>query len=115
MGKPITAAAGNPANSFQFGSGHLRPAKAADPGLVYDASYTDYLLFLCGNGVTNLDPSFKCPKSLPTSNNLNYPSLAISKLNGTMTVKRTVTNVGGRGKAVYFSSVKPPKGFSVKV
>ncbi|XP_058201849.1 subtilisin-like protease SBT5.6 [Rhododendron vialii] len=115
MGKPITDAAGNPANPFQFGSGHLRPAKAADPGLVYDASYTDYLLFLCGNGVTNLNPSFKCPKSLPTSNNLNYPSLAISKLNGTMTVKRTVTNVGGGGKAVYFSSVKPPKGFSVKV
>ncbi|KAF7126282.1 hypothetical protein RHSIM_Rhsim11G0101800 [Rhododendron simsii] len=115
MGKPITDAAGNPANSFQFGSGHLRPAKAADPGLVYDASYTDYLLFLCSNGVTNLDPSFKCPKSLPTSNNLNYPSLAISKLNGTMTIKRTVTNVGGGGKAVYFSSVKPPKGFSVKV
>ncbi|KAE9452456.1 hypothetical protein C3L33_15642, partial [Rhododendron williamsianum] len=114
MGKPITDAAGNPANPFQFGSGHLRPGKAADPGLVYDASYTDYLLFLCGNGVTNLDPSFKCPKSLPTSNNLNYPSLAISKLNGTMTVKRTVTNVGGGGKAVYFSSIKPPKGFSVK-
>lgn len=115
MGKQITDAAGKPTNPFQFGSGHLRPAKAADPGLVYDASYTDYLLFLCGNGVTNLDPSFKCPKSPPTSNNLNYPSLAISKLNGTITVTRTVTNVGGGRKAVYFSSVRPPKGFTVKV
>ncbi|PSR98662.1 Subtilisin-like protease [Actinidia chinensis var. chinensis] len=115
LGKPITDASGHPATPFQYGSGHLRPSKAADPGLVYDASYSEYLLFLCYHGVTKFDPSFKCPKSPPTPNNLNYPSLAISKLNGTVTVKRTVTNVGGGGKSVYFSSVKPPIGFSVKV
>ncbi|GFZ06176.1 subtilase family protein [Actinidia rufa] len=114
-GKPITDASGHPANPFQYGSGHLRPSKAADPGLVYDASYTDYLIFLCYHGVTKLDPSFKCPKHPPTPKNLNYPSLAISKLNGTVTVKRTVTNVGGGGKSVYISSIKPPMGFSVKV
>ncbi|KAA8515017.1 hypothetical protein F0562_018196 [Nyssa sinensis] len=113
-GKPLTDAFGNPADPFQFGSGHFRPTKAADPGLVYDASYRDYLLFLCNSGVKNLDPSFKCPKVSPSANNLNYPSLAISKLNGTVNVKRTVTNVGG-SKSVYFSSVKPPLGFSVKV
>ncbi|THG17647.1 subtilisin-like protease SBT5.6 [Camellia sinensis] len=114
MKELITDETGNPANSFQYGSGHLRPTKAADPGLVYDATYSDYLLFLCSNGVKNLNPSFKCPKESPSTNNLNYPSLAISKLNGTVTVKRTVTNVGG-GKSVYFSRVKPPMGFSVKV
>ncbi|KAL6992325.1 hypothetical protein U1Q18_010431 [Sarracenia purpurea var. burkii] len=114
IGQTITDAFGNPANPFQYGAGHLRPVKAADPGLVYDASYTDYLLFLCTNGVSNLDPSFSCPKSPPPSNALNYPSLSISKLNGTVSVKRTVTNVGGR-RSVYFSSVKPPPGFSVKV
>ncbi|GMP74073.1 hypothetical protein CsSME_00031600 [Camellia sinensis var. sinensis] len=116
MGMPITDASGNPANPFQYGSGHFRPTKAADPGLVYDASYTDYLLFLCSSGLPNFDPSFKCPKLSPTTttNNLNYPSLAISKLNGTVTVERTVTNVGD-GKSVYFSSVKPPLGFSIKV
>ncbi|KAL6992329.1 hypothetical protein U1Q18_010435 [Sarracenia purpurea var. burkii] len=92
----------------------MRPVKAVDPGLVYDASYTDYLLFLCTNGLSNLDPSFSCPKSPPSSNALNYPSLSISKLNGTVSVKRTVTNVGG-WRSVYFSRVKPPPRFSVKV
>ena len=114
MGKPITDVFGKPADPFQYGAGHFRPTKAVDPGLVYDASYIDYLLFLCSTGVKNFDPSFKCPKVSPSPPNLNYPSLAISKLNGTVTVKRTVTNVGGRN-SVYFSSVKPPLGFSVKV
>ncbi|CAK9136634.1 unnamed protein product [Ilex paraguariensis] len=114
MGMRITDASGKPADPFQFGSGHFRPTKAADPGLVYDASYTDYLLFLCSSGIRNIDPSFECPKYPPTQHNLNYPSLAIPKLNGTMTVERTVTNVGG-SKSVYFASVKPPLGFSVKV
>ncbi|KAL3851433.1 hypothetical protein ACJIZ3_013315 [Penstemon smallii] len=113
-GKPISDASGNPADPFQFGSGHFNPTKAADPGLVYDASYTDYLLFLCSSGVKNLDSSFKCPKNPPSPNNLNYPSLAIPKLNRTATVTRAVTNVGS-SKSVYFVSVKPPKGISVKI
>ncbi|KAK4491615.1 hypothetical protein RD792_002370 [Penstemon davidsonii] len=113
-GKPISDASGNPADPFQFGSGHFNPTKAADPGLVYDASYTDYLLFLCSSGVKNLDSSFKCPKNPPSPNNLNYPSLAIPKLNRTATVTRSVTNVGS-SKSVYFVSVKPPKGISVKI
>ncbi|KAK3006403.1 hypothetical protein RJ639_015544 [Escallonia herrerae] len=115
MGKPITDASGNtPADPFQFGAGHFRPEKAADPGLVYDASYTDYCLFLCSSGIKTLDPSFKCPINPPSPNNLNHPSLAIPKLSGAVTVKRTVTNVGG-SKSVYFASVKPPLGISVTV
>lgn len=31
-----------------------------------------------------------------------------------MKVKRTVTKVGGEGKSVYFFSVKPPEGVTVK-
>ncbi|GFZ07151.1 subtilase family protein [Actinidia rufa] len=114
MGMPITDATGNPANPFQYGSGHFRPTMAADPGLVYDALYTDYLLFLCSNGIKKIPLLFKCPKVSPPAHNLNYPSLAVSRLNGTVTVKRTVTNVGV-GKSVYISSVKPPLGLSVKV
>ncbi|OVA20908.1 Peptidase S8/S53 domain [Macleaya cordata] len=114
VGGLLTDASGNPATPFSYGSGHLWPTKAADPGLVYDAAYTDYLLFLCSSGVKNVDPNFNCPKISPSPSNLNYPSLAISKLNGTMTVKRTVTNVGG-SRSVYFSTVKPPVGFSVKI
>ncbi|KAF6176310.1 hypothetical protein GIB67_011099 [Kingdonia uniflora] len=115
LGKEITAASGNIANSFNYGTGHVRPTKASDPGLVYDASYTDYLLHLCDNGVGNADPKFKCPhrKVPPSTSNLNYPSLAISSLKGSTTVKRTVTNVGGSGKTVYFSKIDQPEGFSV--
>ncbi|KAL5577075.1 hypothetical protein UlMin_018774 [Ulmus minor] len=113
LGLPITDETGNLANSFAYGAGHFRPTKAADPGLVYDASYTDYLLYLCNIGVKVVDPTFKCPTAPPTSANLNYPSLAISKLNGTVTVTRTVTNVGS-SKSVYFFTSKPPLGFLVK-
>lgn len=114
MGRPISDASGQIADPFQYGSGHFRPTKAADPGLVYDASYTDYLVFLCSSGITNPDPPFTCPKVAPPTNNLNYPSVAIAKLNGTAIVTRTVTNVGN-AKSVYFSSVKPPLGYSVKI
>lgn len=46
--------------------------------------------------------------------NLNYPSFSFPKLTGKVAVKRTVTNVGGKG-SVYFASVEPPMGISVKV
>ncbi|RVW29584.1 Subtilisin-like protease SBT5.6 [Vitis vinifera] len=114
IGKPITDSSGNPTNPFQYGSGHFRPTKAADPGLVYDTTYTDYLLYLCNIGVKSLDSSFKCPKVSPSSNNLNYPSLQISKLKRKVTVTRTATNVGS-ARSIYFSSVKSPVGFSVRV
>ena len=33
-----------------YGAGHLNPTPAANPGLVYDASATDQIRFLCGVG-----------------------------------------------------------------
>ncbi|KAL3520116.1 hypothetical protein ACH5RR_018265 [Cinchona calisaya] len=116
IGKPITDASGNEADPFLFGSGHFRPAKAADPGLVYDASFEDYLLHLCTLKVPlkDMSPNFTCPKNPPLAHNLNYPSVAIPKLKGTVVIKRTVTNVGS-SRSVYFSSVKPPVGISVKI
>ncbi|KAL8108232.1 subtilisin-like protease SBT5.6 [Apium graveolens] len=114
-GKLITdASKRTPADPFQYGSGHFRPEKAVDPGLVYDATHLDYLLFLCASGLKVVDPVYKCPKNPPATYNLNYPSLAIPKFSGTKLVKRTVTNVGG-SKSVYFVRVKPPLGYSVKV
>lgn len=113
LGLPFNEEDGNLANSFSYGSGHFRPPKVADPGLVYDASYTDYLLYLCSIGVKVVDSSFSCPAKPPTAMDLNYPSLAISKLNGTVTVKRTVTNVG-QPKSTYFFSSTPPSRVLVK-
>ncbi|KAF9620621.1 hypothetical protein IFM89_013647 [Coptis chinensis] len=115
LGKVMTTEeSGKVANPFNFGSGHVRPTKVSDPGLVYDASYTDYLLFLCSIGIKGVDRTFHCPKVSPSVHDLNYPSLAISKLNGSLKVKRTVTNVGGK-KSVYIASVRLPRGFSVKL
>ncbi|KAJ4849971.1 hypothetical protein Tsubulata_004865 [Turnera subulata] len=114
MGQTIKDANGTEADPFQFGSGHFRPAKAADPGLVYDASRKDYDLYLCSYGISDPDPGFiKCPKTLPPTYNLNYPSVAIPLPNDTITINRTVTNVGP-GKNVYFFTSKPPTGFSVE-
>ncbi|KAL9665760.1 hypothetical protein QQ045_000081 [Rhodiola kirilowii] len=106
---------GKPATPFQFGSGHLVPTRAADPGLVYNASTEDYLLYLCSIDRSISGSSFQCPETIPSANNLNYPSVAIPNLNGTTTVTRTVTNVGGRGKSVYFVSIKQAKGFQIKI
>ncbi|KAJ6979360.1 subtilisin-like protease SBT5.6 [Populus alba x Populus x berolinensis] len=113
MDQPIADQSGNAATPFQFGSGHFRPAKAADPGLVYDASYTDYVLYLCSYGVKNVYPKFKCPAVSPSIYNFNYPSVSLPKLNGTLNITRTVTNVGA-SSSVYFFSARPPLGFAVK-
>ncbi|GMN23767.1 hypothetical protein TIFTF001_047588 [Ficus carica] len=113
LGLPLNDKDGSLANSFAYGSGHFHPTMAAYPSLVYDASYTDYLLYLCSIGIKNIDPSFKCPAKPPTATDLNYPFLAIPKLNGTVTVNRTVTNVG-HPKSTYFFSTIPPSMVSVK-
>uniref|UniRef100_A0A803QF20 Subtilisin-like protease SBT5.6 n=1 Tax=Cannabis sativa TaxID=3483 RepID=A0A803QF20_CANSA len=113
MGEGLSDETGGLANSFSYGAGYFRPAKAADPGLVYDASYVDYLLHFCNSGLQGADKSFKCPPNAPSAMELNYPSLSISKLVKTITVKRTVTNVGN-AKSVYFFESKPPLGISVE-
>ncbi|KAL2484238.1 subtilase family protein [Forsythia ovata] len=113
MGRTITDSLGNIASPFEYGAGHIQPSKAADPGLVYDASYMDYLLFLCGSTRILLDP-FECPRVLPLPSDLNYPSLAIANLKKVMTVKRTVTNVGTKNSS-YSLRINPPPGYSVKI
>ncbi|KAL8192137.1 hypothetical protein R6Q57_027999 [Mikania cordata] len=113
-GTQITDASGNPADPFQFGSGHFIPENAADPGLVYDASYADYILFLCNHSDLKSNLTSICPKSMASVQNLNYPSFSLPEVNGKVTVKRTVTNVGGKG-SIYFAHIEPPLGVRVKV
>ncbi|EPS68445.1 hypothetical protein M569_06321, partial [Genlisea aurea] len=118
-GAPITESmGGGPADPFQFGAGHFRPTKAVDPGLVYDASYEDYVLFLCSSNGTNNNitafTSAKCPENPPSPADLNYPSLQIKQLNKSVTVVRTVTNVGN-GNSTYFAKTKPPPGISIEI
>ena len=97
---------------FRQGAGHVRPNGAADPGLVFDSGWADWLGFLCGtqlpatfctsSGIRVLDPS-----------DFNAPSIAIAELTGAQTVTRTVTNVGAR--ATYDVSVSGLTGLNVSV
>ncbi|KGN49345.1 subtilisin-like protease SBT5.6 isoform X2 [Cucumis sativus] len=115
-GQPITDDStldNSPATPFSFGSGHFRPSKAADPGLVYDSNYTDYLHYLCGLKMNSIDPSFKCPPRALHPHDLNYPSIAVPQLRNVVRIKRTVTNVGGGGKNVYFFKSEAPRGVAV--
>nr|GME20660.1 subtilisin-like protease SBT5.6 [Ipomoea batatas] len=48
------------------------------------------------------------------ASNLNYPSLSIANLKGSITVKRTVTNVG-KDNSIYVLKVSPPLGYAVDI
>ncbi|KAH7678177.1 Peptidase S8 subtilisin-related protein [Dioscorea alata] len=103
---------------FAYGSGHLNPAKAADPGLVYDACEADYVNMLCSQGYStkNLrlvtgDNSTHCSRNRGSVWDLNYPSFALSVRSGhrfSARYPRTVTNVG-LAKSVYRVKVTSPQ------
>jgi subtilisin family serine protease len=102
---------------FGQGAGHVRPNSAADPGLVYNAGFNDWLAFLCGT-TTGVNPSV-CSRlsaagySLDPSD-LNVASIAIGDLLGVQTVTRKVTNVG-HAAVTYNASVSGMAGFTVAV
>lgn len=91
------------ARIFRQGAGHVSPNSAADPGLVFDSSFGDWLGFLCSaqpgggcGGVPAQDPS-----------DFNSASIAVGALAGSQTVTRTVTNVDDTA-ATYTASVVAP-------
>lgn len=85
----------NPLVIFRQGAGHVRPNSAADPGLVYNSGWNDWLGFLCG---TQLPASYCTSRGIPVldPSNFNAPSIAIGDLAGIQKVTRTVTNVGAK-------------------
>ncbi|KAH9611864.1 hypothetical protein KSS87_019543 [Heliosperma pusillum] len=111
-------------NPFSYGSGHVQPNRAMNPGLVYDLGTSDYLDFLCTLGYNETiikafhgkTSSYKCPKSISKEAsllNLNYPSITVPKLSKSVTITRKVKNVGTPG--TYVASVSLLKGVSVSV
>lgn len=102
---------------FRQGAGHVKPNSAADPGLVFNAGFNDWLAFLCGTttGVSASTCSALVGLGYSTDpSNLNVASIAIGDLAGVQTVTRKVTNVGG-GSATYNASVAGMTGFTVNV
>ncbi|KAK6158129.1 hypothetical protein DH2020_005443 [Rehmannia glutinosa] len=89
---------------FSYGSGHINPAAALDPGLIFDASETDYINFLCKQGYNTTTLQLVTGDNSTCANispgrawDLNYPSFSLyvedgQQIMGTFT--RTVTNVG---------------------
>ncbi|KAG6756004.1 hypothetical protein POTOM_039418 [Populus tomentosa] len=117
--QPIADASAAEATPFNYGSGHLRPNRAMDPGLVYDLTTKDYLNFLCsiGYNATQMSIFIEEPYACPPKNisllNFNYPSITVPNLSGNVTLTRTLKNVGTPG--LYRVRVKKPDGILVKV
>ena len=105
---------------FDIGGGHVNPNKAINPGLVYNTSMEDYIQFLCSMGCSN--PSIgrltktrtNCTRDSHFQLNLNLPSIIIPNLKKTVTVMRTVTNVG-HINSVYKAVVQAPPGIKMAV
>ncbi|CAL9176938.1 unnamed protein product [Musa hybrid cultivar] len=100
------------ATPFDYGSGAVDPKAALDPGLILDSTYGDYVKFLCS--VPDLDPgeilnitSSACNKTKGHPSDLNTPSITISRLAGTQTVKRTVTNVADSETYIITTRMSP--------
>ncbi|KAK6944014.1 Subtilisin-like protease, fibronectin type-III domain [Dillenia turbinata] len=110
------------------GAGQINPAKAVDPGLVYDLSMSSYIIFLCKEGynTTTLQlliggkKHFNCSNFKPAQgvDGLNYPAfhLQLKCPDSAISAEfhRTVTHVG-QGKSVYNAKVTSSKNLTVTV
>ena len=126
LGKSLTTSSGGNANYHDMGSGEISPLRALSPGLVFDTTTQDYMYFLCYYGYKNQvirqlsGTNFSCPAnpSADLISNVNYPSISIAHLDsrhrGSVTVTRTVINVGP-SNSTYIASVDTPAGFVVTV
>ncbi|XP_058085388.1 subtilisin-like protease SBT3.9 [Magnolia sinica] len=101
------------ADPFDYGGGIVNPNRAVDPGLIYDMGMEDYLHYLCSMGYTNSaisklrQHSTVCPINPPSILNLNLPSITVPNLKTSVTILRTVTNVGPVN-SVYTASIESP-------
>ncbi|CAN6180709.1 unnamed protein product [Urochloa humidicola] len=91
---PISTPGNSNSTALKYGAGQLNPVKARDPGLVYDASESDYIAMLCTQGYN----ATACAAKGGSAGDLNYPTMAAQVEPGknfTVRFPRTVTDVGG--------------------
>uniref|UniRef100_A0A0E0P4P0 Subtilisin-like protease n=1 Tax=Oryza rufipogon TaxID=4529 RepID=A0A0E0P4P0_ORYRU len=100
------------ADPFDYGAGFVNPVMAADPGLIYDITASDYLKFFnCMGGLGSGD---NCTTAKGSLTDLNLPSIAIPNLRTFQAMTRTVTNVG-QVNAVYKAFFQAPAGVEMAV
>ncbi|KAF5203304.1 Subtilisin-like protease SBT1.6 [Thalictrum thalictroides] len=120
-GRIIDSTNGMSGTPLDFGSGHINPNKALDPGLVYDINVEDYINFLCAVNYSSQQiqvitkrSDYKCDQA---NLDLNYPSFIVI-LNNTNTTKyvfkRVLTNVAD-SQSVYRAVIGYPSGMKVVV
>ena len=117
-GKPILGPDGvHDATPLNFGSGHVTPASAFNPGLVYDSSLTDWVRYGCGIGQFQLVFVASVCNSFGSidASSLNYPTLAVGDLAGSQTLTRRVTNVSTDDAGIYNVKVTAPAGTTITV
>ncbi|KAI3453630.1 hypothetical protein Pfo_010293 [Paulownia fortunei] len=110
-----------PADIFATGAGHVNPARANNPGLIYDIEPRDYVPYLCGLNYTDREMNIILQRRVNCSaesrileGQLNYPSFAIRFGSSNQTFTRTVTNVG-EASSRYIVEVVAPQGMDVIV
>ncbi|KAG6579375.1 hypothetical protein SDJN03_23823, partial [Cucurbita argyrosperma subsp. sororia] len=114
----------NPDAEFAYGSGHINPLSAVNPGLIYNATEIDYVRFLCGQGYSTKlvqqvsgDNSSCSRGDIDLVFDLNYPSFALSTSISTsisQVYRRRVTNVGS-ANSTYKAIVSGPSGLNITV
>ncbi|XP_062189923.1 subtilisin-like protease [Phragmites australis] len=120
-GGPILDEQHRKANAYATGAGHVNPARATDPGLVYDLGATDYASYICALmgeaalAVIVRNSSLSCAKLPKTAEaQLNYPTIKVPLQPTPFTVSRTVTNVGPAA-STYTVKVDAPTSLTVLV
>ncbi|XP_078427728.1 subtilase family protein [Wolffia australiana] len=114
-----------PAGAFAVGAGHVNPARAMDPGLVYDIEPEDYVAHLCKLGYTRPELIIVARRNVSCEEvmrgrrhfSLNYPSISVVFNRGEArrkVVQRRVTNVGP-ANSTYVVRVGSTDGVAVRV
>ena len=111
---------------FAYGSGHVNPVNAVNPGLVYEADQRDYIQFLCSIGYNEYNvrlisgDNSSCPEGSEKQSpkDLNYPSMTaqVSKDLEAFTVRfhRRVKNVGF-SNSTYKAEISPKSTLDIQV
>ncbi len=110
-GDVLDGADSDPNVIWRQGAGHVRPAAAANPGLVFDSGPDDWEGLLCGQGVLSMPT---CHLVTMDASDLNVASIAIGDIPGSQTVRRRVTNVSG-GATTFSASYTGLDGYTVNV